>query len=100
MGPVTVDAEAVLFFSVPHSCSLAMETGLPFTQYYAVTLTAEVVRFLEPNDRPIGESQRIPVIGIMAVKAPSAGHMVEDDILMHPLELSRLSVYRHTLMTL
>jgi hypothetical protein len=97
---MTVNAEKILFFAVPHPGSFTVETCLPLAEYGAVALPAEVVGFLEFYQLSIGESERIPVIRIVAVKTPSAGHVMQDDILVHHLQFSRGPVDRHTLVAL
>jgi hypothetical protein len=43
MGPVAVYAEEILFFPIPHPCSLPMEPRLPLAEYSTVALPAEII---------------------------------------------------------
>ena len=97
---MAVNAEEILFFAVPHPGLLAVQTGLPLAEYGAEALSAEVVGFLEFHQLSIGESERVPVVRIVAVKTPSAGHVMQDDILVHHFQFSRGPVDRHTLVAL
>ena len=65
-----------------------------------MALAAEIVRFLEANDFSVREAQGIPVVRIVAIKAPAAGHVLELDVLMHTFEFSRCTVHRHPLVAL
>ncbi len=65
-----------------------------------MALSAQVIRLFERYDFPVRKPERVTVIGIVAVKAPPARHVVQHDVLMHHLELSGSPVYRHALVAL
>ena len=54
MGVVAVDAEAVLFFTVPLAGPLAVDSRLPVPEDGAVALAAEVVGLLKGDEVAVG----------------------------------------------
>lgn len=102
MRPVAAYAEIVLFLTAPAPGPFAVESVLPFPQDRAVALPAEVVGLFECNKLAICEPQDVPVVRVVAVKAPASRHMLKRvaDILMHHLELAGGPVDRHAGMTI
>ena len=68
---MTMNAETIGLFAVPLAGSLAMDAGLPVPEYGAVTLAAEIVRFLERDELTVCQPQLVTVIQVMAVQAPA-----------------------------
>ncbi len=87
-------AEEILLFAVPASCSLAVEPRFPVAQDRAVALPAQDVRFLEFDLLAVCEPEFVPVVRIVAVKAPPARHVFQNDVLMHA-QLALFPVSRH-----
>jgi hypothetical protein len=95
-----VYTEPVLFFPVPHPCPFAVQAGLPFPEYYAVALSAEIIRFLEADQLSVCQSEGVPVVRIVTVQTPPAGQMFQGDFLMHLFEFARFFVGRQELVAL
>ena len=88
-------------FSPFHWPVLSCRGALPSSpQYSAVALAAEVIRLPKTDQFAVCEPEFVPVVGIMAVEAPSVRHVPQRYLLMDLLELPRFSVGRHALMTL
>ena len=68
---MAMDAEAVHFFPIPFSGSLAMDSCLPVPEYGAVTLPAEIIRFFKRDELAVCQPQFVSVIRVMAVKTPA-----------------------------
>ena len=100
MRPVAAYAEIVLFLTVPAPGPFAVESVLPLPKDRAMALSAEVVGLLKLHNFAVSEPQCVPVVRVMAVKAPASRHMLENDVLMHHLELAGGPVDRHAGMTL
>ncbi len=96
---MAVYAKPVLFLAVPHTSPLAVQAGFPLAKYGAVALAAQVVRFIKTDQFAVRKPQFVPVIRIVAVETPAAGHVLQRDVLME-LQLSRVLVYGHALMAL
>jgi hypothetical protein len=64
-----------------------------------MALTAEDVGFLKTYPFAVGHAELVPIIGIVTVEAPPAGHVLKHNVLVH-FELSWLPVHRHALMAL
>ena len=71
VGIMAMDTETVHFFPVPFAGSLAVDAGFPVTEDRSVALAAEIVGFLKGDKVAVGQPQYIPVVRIMAVKAPA-----------------------------
>jgi hypothetical protein len=98
---MAMNAETVLFVAVPHAGSLSVQACLPLTQDRAVTLAAKDVGFFKTYQLAVRKPQFVPVVGIVAIKAPAARHVMQrgSDFLMH-VQFSGVSVDRHALMAL
>jgi hypothetical protein len=90
---MAVDAEKRLLFTVPETCSLAVNACLPVAKGRAVTLAAEPVRLLEVDACPVGQVQVVTIFSFVAVEAPAILLVVqENDILVRIGHLTAVSV--------
>ena len=65
-----------------------------------MALAADLIGFVESDERSVGQSEPVPVVRVVAIEAPSSGHVLEFDLEVELLHFSRSPVDRHSLMTL
>ena len=68
---MTVHAKPVQFLAVPFAGPFAVDPRFPVPEYGAMALAAEVVGFFKGDEVTICQPQFVPVIRVVAVKAPS-----------------------------
>ncbi len=96
---MTVDTQQVLFLSVPATCPLAVNAHFPIPEFWPVTLAAEFVGFLETDQLSAGGMEKIAIVGVMAVHAPSVFFIVfENDVFMEVYQFPALEIDLHICM--
>jgi hypothetical protein len=97
---MAVYTEPVFLFAVPHPGPFPMESHFPITKHRPVALGTKIIRLLEAHHFAVCEPQGVPVVRVVAVKAPSARHMLQHDLLVHLFKFPLFPVHRHPLMAL
>jgi len=86
---MAVGAEEIALVSVPIPASAAVDAGPPVPVFLPVALPAKAVGLLEENGFPAGQVKQIPVVGIVAVQAPTVFFvMPQHDVRVKPTQLS------------
>ena len=81
---VTVRAQEVTLGAIPVAPAPSVNSLAPITEDRPVTLAAELVRFVEPDQRAVGQAQVIPVVRVVTIEAPSIrGPVIDLDLLVH-----------------
>jgi hypothetical protein len=100
MRVMAVGTQQVLLLSVPRTGPSAVNAFFPIPQFGPMTLTTELVGFLERNQFSAGRVEHISVFGVMAVHTPTVFFIVfEDDIIMEFFQFTAFEVDLHILMT-
>lgn len=75
---MTPCAGEVLLGSVPIADALAVSSSLPVTVLHAMALATQLRSLVELEEPAIGKMKAVPVLGVVAVKAPDpVSSMVE-----------------------
>jgi hypothetical protein len=96
MRIMAMHAEAVKFLPIPFARSFPVHPGLPVTENGPMALSAEKIGFLKLYQSAINQSKPIPVIRIVAGKAPLLGPGVfELDILVEVYHFPAFQINLH-----
>jgi hypothetical protein len=93
---MAVGAEEIALVPVPIPGPAAVDAGPPVSVFLPVALPAKAVGLLEEDGLPAGPVKQVPVVGIVAVQAPTVFFvMPEHDVRVKPRQLSPRWVHRH-----
>jgi len=68
---VTIYAKQIDLWPVPEADSLSMNSDSPIAVNRPMALAAQARRFFKWNRRAIDKAQNVPILGVVAIKAPS-----------------------------